>query len=138
MLIKTGSFALDSIIYILFISILSADGQQTYTDSLIYSNHIFNEKIKTVQLYKEGWNLSYPVIKLNSSEKLILHFDLLDDQAETYYYTFIHCDKDWNKSDIFPNDYLMDTQKIRLKIMKPPSIQLSVIFITNSVSQMTG
>jgi hypothetical protein len=46
------------------------------------------------------------LIKLNSDERLTLHFDLLDDQAETYYYTFIHCDKDWKKSDIFPSDYL--------------------------------
>ena len=36
----------------------------------------------------------------------MLHFDLLDDQAETYYYAFVHCDKDWKKSDVFPNDYL--------------------------------
>jgi hypothetical protein len=43
---------------------------------------------------------------LNSNEKLDLNFDLLNDQAESYYYTIIHCDKDWNKSDIFPNDYL--------------------------------
>lgn len=85
---------------------LFVQGEQSYSDSLLCSNHIFNEKIKTVQLFKEGWNLSYPVIKLNSNEKLNLHFDLLDDQAETYYYTFIHCDKDWKKSDIFPNDYL--------------------------------
>ena len=85
---------------------LSVQGQQNYSDSLLYSNHIFNSKIKTVQLYKEGWNLSYPIIKLNSTEKLILHFDLLDDQAETYYYTFVHCNKDWQKSDIFQNDYL--------------------------------
>ncbi|HUX57443.1 MAG TPA: DUF5103 domain-containing protein [Bacteroidales bacterium] len=81
-------------------------GQDFFSDSFIYTNHIFNEKIKTVQLYKEGWNLSYPILKLNSNEKLILHFDLLNDQAETYYYTFFHCDKDWRKSDIFPNDYL--------------------------------
>jgi len=59
-----------------------------------------------VQLFKEGWNLSYPIIKLNSIDKLVLNFDLLADQPETYYYTIIHCDKDWNKSDIFPNDYL--------------------------------
>ena len=90
----------------IFINFLSAKGQQNYPDSIIYSNHTFNEKIKTVQLYKEGWNLSYPVIKLNSSDKLILHFDLLSDQAETYYYTFVHCDKDWKKSDIFPTDYI--------------------------------
>jgi hypothetical protein len=63
-------------------------------------------RIKTVQLYKEGWNLSYPIIKLNSSEKLVLNFDLMGDDAESYYYTVIHCDKDWNKSDIFPNDYM--------------------------------
>ena len=35
-----------------------------------------------------------------------MHFDLLDNQAETFYYSFIHCDKDWKKSDIFLNDYL--------------------------------
>ncbi len=85
---------------------ISAIGQVTTSESDAFSNKVFNQKIKTVQLYKEGWNLSNPIIKLNSDEKLILHFDLLDDQAETFYYTFIHCDKDWNKSDIFPNDYM--------------------------------
>jgi hypothetical protein len=75
-------------------------------DPLIYSGHIFNEKIKSVQLYKEGWNLSFPVIKKGSPEKLLLNFDLLGDNVETYYYTFIHCTKDWQKSDIFQNDYL--------------------------------
>jgi hypothetical protein len=91
---------------ILISNIFSVKGQQSYPDSTLCSNHVYNEKIKTVQLYKEGWNLSYPVIKLNSTEKLVLHFDLLDEHAETYYYTFIHCDKDWKKSDIFQNDYL--------------------------------
>jgi Type 9 secretion system plug protein 1st domain len=91
--------------FLLFCSCFSLKGQDFFSDSFIYTNHIFIDKIKTVQLYKEGWNLSYPILKLNSSEKLIFHFDLLDDQAETYYYKFIHCDKDWKKSDIFPNDY---------------------------------
>ncbi|MGC1390696.1 MAG: DUF5103 domain-containing protein [Bacteroidales bacterium] len=95
--------------YIFFISLIftvySSDGQ-IYPDSILYSNHVYNEKIKTVQLYKDGWNLSYPVMKLNSNEKLVLNFDLLGDQPEAYYYTFIHCNKDWEKSDIFPNDYI--------------------------------
>ena len=84
----------------------SAKGQQTYPDSILFSNHTYNDKIKTVQIYKDGWNLSYPIIKLNSPDKLVLNFDLIGDQPETYYYTFIHCDKDWKRSDIFPNDYL--------------------------------
>jgi hypothetical protein len=75
-------------------------------DSEFYSDHIFDPRIKTVQLFRDGWNLSYPIIKLNTVEKLALNFDLLADQPETYYYTIVHCDKDWNKSDIFPNDYL--------------------------------
>ena len=75
-------------------------------DSIYFTNHIFDQKIKTVLIYKDGWNLSYPVIKLNSGEKLIFSFDLLDDHPEAYFYTFIHCDKDWKKSDIFPTDYM--------------------------------
>lgn len=74
-------------------------------DLLMFTNHVFTNSIKTVQLYKEGWNLSYPIMKLNSNDKLVLHFDLLSDNSETFYYTFIHCDKDWKKSDIFPSDY---------------------------------
>lgn len=85
---------------------LSARGQQTYPDSILCSNHTYNDKVKSVQIYKDGWNLSYPIIKLNNNDKLVLNFDLLGDQPETYYYTFIHCDKDWKRSDIFPNDYL--------------------------------
>ncbi len=96
-----------SILSLLFITLLvQAIGQGSNSNSEPFSNQIFNEKIKTVQLYKEGWNLSNPIIKLNSNEKLNLHFDLIDDQAESFYYTIFHCDKDWNRSDIFPNDYL--------------------------------
>ncbi len=94
------------LIAIFLTRIFSSQGQQFDPESSYYSNKIFNEDIKTVQLYKEGWNLSYPYIKQKSNEKLVLHFDLLNDQAETFYYTFIHCDKDWKKSDIFPFDYI--------------------------------
>jgi hypothetical protein len=94
------------LISFLLTNLLFLNGQESYSDNILYSGHIFNEKINTVQLYKEGWNLSNPIIKLNSTEKLVFNFDLLDDQAETYYYTFVHCDKEWQKSDIFPNAYL--------------------------------
>jgi hypothetical protein len=87
-------------------NIIPSVKQNQVPDSILYSDHVFSEKIKTVQLYKEGWNLSYPVIKLNSDEKLVLHFDFLNDRAESYDYTIIHCDKDWNKTDIFYSEYL--------------------------------
>lgn len=93
-------------IFILLISSRIVTGQIVFTDQSHFTNQTYNEKIKTVQLYREEWNLSYPVLKFNSAEKLVLHFDLLDDQAETYYYTFIHCDKNWKKSDISGRDYI--------------------------------
>ena len=84
-----------------------------------YTDNISDPRIKTVLLHKEGWNLSYPVLKLNSPEKLVLRFDLLGDNIETYYYTFIHCDKDWKKSDIFVNDYLEGFPENQIEDFKP-------------------
>ncbi|MGB4291939.1 MAG: type IX secretion system plug protein domain-containing protein [Bacteroidales bacterium] len=84
-----------------------------------YNDRIFDPRIKTVQLYREGWNLSYPVLRLNSDEKLVLHFDLLGDNAESYYYTFIHCDKDWNESQIFTTDYLTGFLEDQIEDYRP-------------------
>ena len=84
----------------------SLSGQPDYADSVYHKDHVFGDNIKSVQLFRDGWNLSYPIMKMNSNDKLALSFDLLGDNPETFYYTFIHCDKDWNKSDIFLNDYL--------------------------------
>lgn len=102
-------------------------------DSLVCTNHVFNDKIKTVQLYKEGWNLSYPIMKHNSTEKLVLQFDLLGDDTENYYYTFIHCDKDWNKSDIFPTDYMNGFPENPLEDYKP-SFNTTVKYIHYKLS----
>ncbi len=88
------------------LSFVTVNAQQIQPDSILCTNHIFSDNIKTVQLYKEGWNLSYPIIRLNSKDRLILGFDLLENQSESYYYTFIHCDKDWHRSDIIKNEYL--------------------------------
>jgi len=77
-------------------------------------------------------------MKLNSDEKLVLNFDLLGDQPETYYYTFIHCDKDWKKSDIIPNDYMSGDTENPLRIIKIRSTQLSATSIINSLSKRQG
>lgn len=71
--------------------------------------------IKSGRLHREEWNLSYPVISLGSGEKLVLHFDLLDDNVETYYYSFTHCDKDWNPSGVFESEYLQGFVENRIE-----------------------
>jgi hypothetical protein len=39
-------------------------------ESRIWNDEITDDRIKTVQLFKEGWNLSLPVVRLNSDDKL--------------------------------------------------------------------
>lgn len=75
-------------------------------DSRLYSNMTYNNRIKTVMLYREGWRLSYPFIKLNSNEKLIFSFDELTDDIKDYSYIINHCSADWQPSDISISDYL--------------------------------
>jgi hypothetical protein len=89
------------------------------TDSLYYTDHIFTNRINTVQIFKEGWNLSYPVMKLRSSDRLVLQFDLMGNEAETYYYSFIHCDKDWKRSGVYPADYLEGFPENQIEDYKP-------------------
>ncbi|HPE34712.1 MAG TPA: DUF5103 domain-containing protein [Bacteroidales bacterium] len=78
-----------------------------YTENYVRNqDFVYNESIKTVMLYKLGFELSAPVIALHSDEKLVLTFDDLSADYVKYEYTIIHCDADWNVSDLMPGDYL--------------------------------
>ena len=85
---------------------INSQGLEASMDSLLHTNHVFVNSIKTIQLHKEEWELSYPIIELKSSEKLILSFDDLSDNVGDYYYSFIHCDASWNSSALIETDYL--------------------------------
>ena len=62
--------------------------------------------IKTIQLYREGWPLSYPVIRLQDDVPLVLEFDDLSDNQTTLIYKIIHCNADWTVSDLTEQEYL--------------------------------
>jgi hypothetical protein len=70
------------------------------------SDFVYKPQIKTVLLYKEGFEMSNPVVQLNSDERIVLSFDDLSGEYRKYEYTIIHCDADWNFSDLMPNEYL--------------------------------
>jgi hypothetical protein len=75
-------------------------------DQFYYQNAVFHDEIKSVQLYRDGNELSNPVIELGSDAKLLLKFDDLAEEAKSYSYTVIHCDANWNESYIRQNEYL--------------------------------
>jgi hypothetical protein len=83
----------------------TSQNQATQVDFL-YEDRIYIANLQTVQMFKEGWELSYPIMNLNSNERLILSFDDLDAGVKNYSYTIIHCDADWKPSGLFQAEYL--------------------------------
>ncbi len=67
---------------------------------------LFKDDIKSVQLFREDASLSHPLINLGEDDHLVLKFDELTDEVGDYYYTIIHCDFNWNESNLLPNEYL--------------------------------
>ena len=70
------------------------------------NNLVKDKNIHTVLLHKQGDPLSYPIIKLNSQEKIQLSFDDFNTELQDYYYTIIHCNSDWTISDLMQSEYI--------------------------------
>uniref|UniRef100_UPI003217E490 type IX secretion system plug protein n=1 Tax=uncultured Draconibacterium sp. TaxID=1573823 RepID=UPI003217E490 len=71
-----------------------------------YENAVYNENIKTVLAYRDGFVLSNPIVGLGEDINLIFTFDDLSANVKDYYYTIVHCDADWNESFISQEEYL--------------------------------
>ena len=95
----------NKIILILFIIVLQTNAFSQYK---IYKDSIYKNNIKTVLLHPENSPLSYPIINLSSNEILKLSFDDLnhDSKTQDYQYTIIHCDANWQESDLYFDDYI--------------------------------
>jgi len=90
------------IIWFLLLILFSA---KSYAQST-YNNQVFRPEIKSVEFYNTKKNPSFPIIKLNSGEQLLLAFDDLHGGSRNYYYTIEHCDENWNSSNLSPAEYL--------------------------------
>lgn len=67
---------------------------------------IYKESIKSINIHREEWNLSYPIIELNSDVVLKISFDDLRAPVSNYCYRIIHCDHNWKPSLINENEFI--------------------------------
>jgi hypothetical protein len=75
-------------------------------------NRIYDPKIHTVLLHKDGFEMAMPLFMLNSGEKLQLSFDDLDVSLKTYRFTIRHCTADWETTtDMMITDYIDGMQE---------------------------
>lgn len=86
---------------------------------------IYVNNIKTVRLYNYGNQLSFPVINLNSSDQVELHFDDLDADVKYYYYTYQLCNNDWAPVDLSQLDYIKGFTQLRISNYRFSSIALT-------------
>ena len=67
---------------------------------------VFSPYIKSVEFYREGWDLSFPILDIRKPTVLQLEFDDLSKESGSIQYALIHCDAHWKPSGILETDYL--------------------------------
>ncbi len=88
-----------------FISV--PDTADYYSDNYVRNdNYVYQKYIQGVELLRIGFELSDPVITLNTDEKFYSAFDDLQGSFRQYYYQVQHFSANWEKSEIWTNEYL--------------------------------
>ncbi|WP_075591124.1 type IX secretion system plug protein [Labilibacter marinus] len=83
-----------------------------FSQSQVIENKSHHRSIKTIQCHKKNWPLSYPII--NFGEQLQLSFDDLNGEIQDYYYTIIHCDENWEQSQLMETEYVSGINEVPL------------------------
>lgn len=83
---------------------------------------IYMQNIHTVKLFITGNQDAYPIIKLNVTNMMELHFDDLDANIKNYNYTYVLCDANWAPVDLSPFDFLQGFTQGRLSQYRNSSV----------------
>lgn len=83
-----------------------------------YTQKIFDENFKSLTFSKGSIILGDPFYTMNSQNPVSINFDLLSGHPESLQYQLIHCNKNWEKSNVnsmdavegFDSDYIENQQ----------------------------
>ncbi len=105
-LIKSGKL-LSIFAFLVSIALTGFSQQDSIPEKgAVMTNKIYRQNIKTVMLYRDGWDMSPPLLVYNSDEHLKLEFDDLEGDTKNYMFTIQHCDKNWNPSGLDRFQYI--------------------------------
>ncbi|MEJ7740860.1 MAG: DUF5103 domain-containing protein [Chitinophagaceae bacterium] len=107
-------------LYIFLICLLSFISVEAQVPDRVYS-----ARIRSVKFNVYGNPLAYPVWKLNSSDRLELHFDDLDANVKNYSYTYQLCNADWSPAMVSQFDFITGFSQMRLTNYRISSIALT-------------
>lgn len=120
--------AVYGLFFLIFIPIISFGGlPEILPDTVDYynqdyirnDNHIYLQNIKSVELSRVGFELADPIITLNSDERFRVGFDDLNRNFKQYYFQVTHCNSNWEKSDIWANEYIEGNEEQQVEKYEP-------------------
>lgn len=83
------------------------DTSDYYSDNVLrYEDRNYRSSISSVVLTPDQASMLPPIILLNSTEVLHLSFDDLDGDFKSLYYTVVHCNAEWEPSNVGNMDYI--------------------------------
>ncbi len=73
----------------------------------VYEDRVYDDLIKSVQIYIDNQPAIVPFIGLNSGfRSFTFRFDELAEGANEFFYRVIHCDRNWKRSNLDEVEYL--------------------------------
>lgn len=100
-----------------FGSMFKTESADEYVQDTPYKNENFTyvPYIKTVQLTNAGFEMGEAAMNLDdSNEKLVLSFDDIEAGFKNFSYTIIHCNSNWEPSNLFVSDYLQGFNEVNI------------------------
>lgn len=94
----------------------------SFAFSKLNAQTTFHQNVHAIKLYKAGDQASFPVLNLNGNETLELHFDDLDGDIKSYYYSFVLCNADWSPGLLRTFEYTKGFQNSRITTYRNSSI----------------
>ena len=83
----------------------------------------WGDLVKSVQLCRDGIEMEEPVLTIDhdgtGGERLLLTFDLLEEQPRDLRYRFIHCDRTWQPDELEPFEYYSGFEEQRIDDYRP-------------------
>ncbi|MFT4154694.1 DUF5103 domain-containing protein [Parafilimonas sp.] len=83
---------------------------------------IYMPNIHGIKLFPAGNQDAYPIVSLNATGSLELHFDDFSSNIKNYNYTYVLCDADWQPANLSPFDYLQGFTQGRLTQYRNSSV----------------
>lgn len=96
--------------------------------SQVYSDKVFDNKVKSIQMYGSQSNLSQIVFPLLGNSLCTVEFDILESEIKDLRYEIFLCNKYWQKSELLPSEYIQSIGILTIDNIKN-SINTTVPYI---------